>query len=61
MANGILKMELLPTAPQNNTLAIFYAQTDNPNLTMDVIRIGRVRCSLSRFHKLGQHITFAIQ
>lgn len=47
--------------PQNNTLAIFYAQTDNPNLTMDVIRIGRVRGDLSRFHKLGQHITFAIQ
>jgi hypothetical protein len=27
---------------QNNTLAIFYAQTDRPNLGMDVIPIGRL-------------------
>lgn len=37
----------------NNTLAIFYAQTDRPNLTMKVIPIGRVTSDLSAFETLG--------
>lgn len=47
--------------PGNNTIAIFYAQTDNPTLTMDVIKIGKVTSDLSRFHQLGHTIQFQIQ
>ena len=39
--------------PTNNTLAIFYAQTDRPNLTMEVIPIGRVTSDLKVFDALG--------
>ncbi|MFP3041759.1 hypothetical protein LQZ19_08040 [Treponema primitia] len=41
---------------QNNTLAIFYAQTDRPNLGMDVIPIGRVISDLSVFPNMGSHV-----
>jgi flavodoxin len=47
---------------QNNTMAIFYAQTDNPNLTMQIIPIGKVTSNLSVFDRLGGRadITFAL-
>lgn len=47
--------------PTNNTLAIFYAQTDRPNLTMEVIPIGRVTSDLKIFDTLGgrEDFTFA--
>lgn len=46
----------------NNTLAIFYAQTDRPNLTMEVIPIGKVTSDLSVFNELPSNveITFAL-
>jgi flavodoxin len=49
--------------PQNNTLAIFYAQTDRPNLGMDVIPIGRVTSDLAVFNTLGNRvdITFVLR
>ncbi|WP_317382102.1 cyclophilin-like fold protein [Megasphaera stantonii] len=43
--------------PQNNTIAIFYSQSDQPNLTMDVIKIGRVTSPLSVFHNLGSTVS----
>lgn len=48
---------------QNNTIAIFYAQTDSPNLTMDVQPIGRVTSDLSIFHELGSsaEVTFTLK
>lgn len=47
--------------PTNNTLAIFYAQTDRPNLTMEVYPIGRVTSDLAIFDTLDSRveITFA--
>lgn len=47
---------------QNNTIAIFYEQTNHPNLTMEVIPIGKVTSNLSIFEKLPSsvEITFAI-
>ena len=46
----------------NNTMAIFYAQTDHPNLTMEVVPIGKVTSDLSIFGSLGSRkdITFAL-
>lgn len=46
----------------NNTMAIFYAQTDRPNLTMEVVPIGRVTSDLSVFDNLGsrEDITFSL-
>lgn len=48
--------------PTNNTLAIFYAQTSRPNLTMEIIPIGKVTSDLSIFDTLGsrENITFSI-
>lgn len=48
--------------PTNNTLAIFYAQTSRPNLTMEVIPIGKVTSDLSVFNVLENHenVTFMI-
>lgn len=47
---------------RNNTMAIFYAQTDNPNLTMEIIPIGRVTSDLAVFDTLpgSVDITFAL-
>lgn len=42
--------------PQNNTIAIFYAQTDRPNLTMKVIPIGKVTSDLSVFHSMHRSV-----
>jgi len=46
---------------RNNTLAIFYAQTDHPDLTMEVVPIGRVTSDLSVFDTLSGSVdmTFA--
>lgn len=48
--------------PTNNTVAIFYAQTDRPNLTMKVISIGKVTSDLSVFDELdsAEDITFEL-
>lgn len=43
--------------PQNNTVAIFYAQTSRPNLTMKVIPMGRVTSSLEPLHRLERPVT----
>ncbi len=42
--------------PQNNSIAIFYAQTDRPNLTMKVMPIGKVISDLSIFDKLESSV-----
>lgn len=47
--------------PQNNTIAIFYAQTDRPNLGMDVIPIGKVTSSLSVFDTMEGSIDMAFE
>lgn len=49
--------------PTNNTLAIFYAQTNCPNLTMEVIPIGKVISDLSVFDMLEsrENIIFSIE
>lgn len=49
--------------PQNNSVAIFFAQTAKPNLTMKVIPPGKVTSDLSVFHETDHFadITFAVQ
>lgn len=46
----------------NNSMAIFYAQTDRPNLTMEVIPIGKVTSDLSVFDTFNsrEEITFSL-
>lgn len=46
----------------NNSIAIFYAQTDRPNLTMEVIPIGKVTSDLSVFDTFNsrEEITFSL-
>lgn len=46
----------------HHNMAIFYAQTDNPNLSVDVIPIGRVTSNLSLFNTLDnrEKITFSL-
>lgn len=46
----------------HHNMAIFYAQTDNPNLSVDVIPIGRVTSDLSIFHNLDsqEKVTFSL-
>lgn len=46
---------------QNNTLAIFYAQTNNPDLTMEVIPIGRVTSDLSVFDELPGNVDITFE
>ena len=45
---------------QNNSLAVFYAQTDRPNLSMEVVPIGKVTSDLSLFEELpsSMDVTF---
>lgn len=47
----------------DHNMAIFYAQTDNPNLSVDVIPIGKVTSNLSVFDNLGssEEITFSLK
>lgn len=42
----------------HNTIAIFYAQTERPNLTMEVVPIGRVTSALSVFDTLSSRAEF---
>lgn len=42
--------------PSNNSVAIFYAQTERPNLTMKVIPMGIVTSDLAVFDTLGSQI-----
>lgn len=46
---------------QNNTVAIFYAQTERPNLTMEVIPMGRVVSGLDVFLQMSEDadVTFS--
>lgn len=46
----------------HHNMAVFYAQTDNPVLTVDVIPIGRVTSDLSVFENLDsrEEITFSL-
>ena len=57
-----LRMETLPTVKPHHNMAIFYAQTDHPNLSVDVIPIGRVTSDLFVFDALDsrEDITFSI-
>lgn len=41
--------------PQNNSIAIFFAQTNRPNLTMKVIPIGRITSDLSIFNEIDRY------
>ena len=49
--------------PQNNSVAIFFAQTERPNLTMRVIPVGKVTSDLSIFQETEKHadISFVLQ
>ena len=49
--------------PKNNTIAIFYNQSDQPNLTMEVYVIGKVTSDLAVFDELESSIdiTFTLQ
>ncbi len=42
--------------PQNNSVALFYAQTSRPNLTMKVIPMGRVTSDLAPLHELPSSV-----
>lgn len=47
--------------PSNNTLAIFYAQSSRPNLTMEVYPIGKVASDLSVFPGLPSRVDIAFE
>ncbi|MBU5626114.1 hypothetical protein KQI82_04155 [Oscillibacter sp. MSJ-2] len=47
--------------PANNTAAIFYAQTDRPNLTMEVYPIGRVTSDLRIFPDLPSRVDITFE
>lgn len=42
---------------ENDTMAIFYNQSDEPNLTMRVNCMGRVTSDLSVFKEMGDSVT----
>jgi len=46
----------------HHNMAVFYAQTDNPNLSVDVIAIGKITSDLTIFNTLGsrESITFSL-
>ena len=47
--------------PSNNTAAIFYAQSSQPNLTMEVYPIGRVTSALSIFPDLPSRVDITFE
>lgn len=47
--------------PSNNSAAIFYAQTNRPNLTMEVYPIGRVTSDLSVFETLDSQVEITFE
>ncbi len=51
----------LTYCPTNNTVAIFYAQSSRPNLTMAVYPMGKVTSDLSVFHELSSNETFRFE
>ncbi len=46
----------------HHNMAIFYAQTDNPNLSVDVIPIGKITSDLAVFEDLDsrEFVTFSL-
>lgn len=46
---------------QNNTLAVFYAQTENPDLTMEVQPIGKIVSDLSVLEELPETVEMTFQ
>ena len=47
--------------PQNNSIAIFYDKSREPNLTMDVIVIGHIDAAdLPKLHGLGEDVTMLL-
>lgn len=65
IGNGQLNFENgdITYCTKNNTLAIFYAQSEQPNLTMEVQPIGKVTSDLAIFDELPANIdiTFSIK
>lgn len=47
--------------PSNHSVAIFYAQTDRPNLTMEVYPIGRITSNLSVFDTLDSRVNVTFE
>lgn len=47
--------------PQNNSIAIFYSQTDRPNLSMKVIPIGKVTSDLSVLDEIDNFINVVFE
>lgn len=47
--------------PRNNSIAIFYAQTSRPDLTMEVIPMGKVTSDLSVFREMDHFIDAAFE
>lgn len=47
--------------PSNNTLAIFYAQSSRPNLTMEVYPIGKVTSDLTIFPDLPSRVEITFE
>jgi len=47
--------------PSNNTAAIFYSQSDHPNLTMTVYPIGKVTSDLSIFSDLPSRVDITFE
>ena len=47
--------------PTNHTVAIFYSQSNNPNLTMEVYPIGRVTSDLSIFPDLPSRVDITFE
>lgn len=47
----------------HHNMAIFYAQTDNPNLSVDVIPIGRITSDISVFNDFDntENVTFRVK
>jgi flavodoxin len=46
--------------PANNTVAVFFAQTDRPNLTMSVISMGKVFSDLKVFDNMDDFVEMEI-
>ena len=46
---------------QNNTLAVFYAQTENPDMTMAVQTIGKIVSDLSVLEELPEIVEMTFQ
>ncbi|RDB64319.1 hypothetical protein C1878_00160 [Gordonibacter sp. 28C] len=47
--------------PTNNTVAFFFSQSSNPDLTMGVIPIGRVTSDLAAFDAMGSRVEASFQ